>query len=135
MTDVIGGQLHLTLGTYSSLGPQVKAGRLRALAVTSKTRTRTAPEIPTIAEGGFKDFDATTWYGISVAAGTPKMIVSRLYSEIAAILRQPEMDRRLVSEGVDVIASRPAEFDALIRTETTKWARVIKQAGIKGEQQ
>ena len=133
MTDVIGGQIHLTLGTYSSLGPHVKAGRLRALAVTSKTRTRTAPEIPTIAEAGYRDFDATTWYGVSVAGGTPKNIVALLHSKIAGILRQPAMDSRLVAEGVDVVAGRPEEFDRLLRSETTKWARVIRQAGIKGE--
>jgi tripartite-type tricarboxylate transporter receptor subunit TctC len=103
------------------------------LAVTSKTRTRTAPEIPTIAEAGYKDFDATTWYGVSVAGGTPKNIVSLLHAEITRILRQPEMDQRLAAEGVDVIASRPEEFDRLIRSETTKWAKVIKEAGIKGE--
>ena len=133
MTDVIGGQIQLTLGTYSSLGPHVKAGRLRALAVTSKARTRTAPEIPTIAEAGYPDFDATTWYGVAVAGGTPRNIVARLHAEIAAILKQPEMDSRLVAEGVDVIASRPEEFDRLILSETAKWAKVIKEAGIKGE--
>lgn len=133
MTDVIGGQIQLTLGTYSSLGPHVKAGRLRALAVTSKARTRTAPEIPTIAEAGYPDFDATTWYGVAVAGGTPRNIVARLHAEIAAILKQPKMDSRLVAEGVDVVASRPEEFDRLIRSETVKWAKVIKEAGIKGE--
>jgi tripartite-type tricarboxylate transporter receptor subunit TctC len=133
MTDVIGGQIHLTLGTYSSLGPQIKAGRLRALAVTSKARTRAAPEIPTIAEAGYRDFDGTAWYGVSVAGGTPKPIVALLHSEIVGILRLPEMDRRLVAEGVDVVASRPEEFDRLIRSETTKWAKVIREAGIKGE--
>ena len=133
MTDVIGGQIQLTLGTYSSLGPHVKAGRLRALAVTSKARTRTAPEIPTIAEAGYPDFDATTWYGVAVAGGTPRNIVAQLHAEIAAILKQPKMDSRLVAEGVDVVASRPEEFDRLIRSETVKWAKVIKEAGIKGE--
>jgi tripartite-type tricarboxylate transporter receptor subunit TctC len=134
MTDVIGGQINLTLGTYSSLGPQVKAGRLRALAVTSKTRSRSAPEIPTIAEAGYKDFDATTWYGVAVAGSTPTNIVSALYAEIAAILKEPDMDRRLFTEGMDIVARGPQEFDRFIRSETTKWAAVIKAAGIKGEQ-
>jgi len=133
MTDVIGGQIHLTLGTNSSLGPHVKAGRLRALAVTSRNRTRTAPEIPTIAESGYPDFDATTWYGVSVAGGTPKNIVALLHAQIAEILRQPEMASRLNAEGVDVVAGRPEEFDLLIRTETAKWGKVIREAGIKGE--
>ena len=134
MTDVIGDRVAFTLGTYSSLGPHVKAGRLRALAVTSRTRTRIAPEVPTIAEAGYKDFDATTWYGIAVAGGTPKALVARLHSEVTSILRQPDMERRLVAEGVDVVASTPEEFDRLVRSETARWAKVIKQAGIKGEQ-
>lgn len=133
MTDVIGGQIHFTLGTYSSLGPHVKAGRLRALAVTSRTRARTAPDVPTIAEAGYRDFDATTWYGVSVPAATPRTIVSLLHNEIVAILKQPDMDRRLAAEGVDVAASRPEAFDRLIRSETIKWGKVIKDAGIKGE--
>jgi tripartite-type tricarboxylate transporter receptor subunit TctC len=134
MTDVIGDRIAFTLGTYSSLGPQVKAGRLRALAVTSRNRTRIAPDVPSIAEAGYKDFDATTWYGIAVAGGTPRPLVARLYSETAAILKQPEMERRLSAEGVDIVASTPEAFDQLIRSETVRWAKVIKQAGIKGEQ-
>jgi len=135
MIDVMGGRIYFTLGTYSSLGPHVKAGRLRALAVTSKARTRIAPDVPTIAEAGYKDFDATTWYGVAVAGRTPKALVSRLHSEIVAIVKQPEMERRLVSEGVDIVASRPEEFDRLIKTETVRWGKVIKEAGIKVEQE
>lgn len=131
--DVIGGRVEFTLGTHSSLGPHIKAGRLRALAVTSRARTRTAPDIPTIAEAGYKDFDAITWYGVSVAGRTPRPLVSRLNSEMVAILKQPEMEKRLLAEGVDMVASSPEAFDRLVRTETARWARVIKQAGIKGE--
>ena len=134
MIDVMGGRIAFTLGTHSSLGPHVKAGRLRALAVTSKARTRTAPEIPTIAEAGYPNFDAITWYGVSVAGRTPRPLVTRLYTEIASVLKQPEMEQRLLAEGVDVVASRPEEFDRFINAETVKLAKVIKQAGIKGEQ-
>lgn len=131
--DVMGGRIEFTLGTHSSLGPHIKAGRLRALAVTSKARTRTAPEIPTIAEAGYRNFDAITWYGVSVAGRTPKPVVSRLHSEITAILKQPEMEKRLLSEGVELVAGSPEAFDQLVKTETVRWAKVIKQAGIKGE--
>jgi tripartite-type tricarboxylate transporter receptor subunit TctC len=134
MTDVMGERIAFTLGTYSTLGPQVKAGRLRALAVTSRNRTRIAPDVPSVAEAGYKDFDATTWYGIAVAGRTPKPLVQRLYADTAAILKQPEIERRLSGEGVDIVASTPEEFDRLIRSETVRWAKVIKQAGIKGEQ-
>ena len=131
--DVIGGRIEFTLGTHSSLGPHIKAGRLRALAVTSKSRMRTAPEIPTIAEVGFKGFEAITWYGVSVAAGTPRPVLSQLNSQIIAILRQPELEQRLLGEGIDIIASTPEEFDRFLKMETKRWAKVIAQAGIKGE--
>jgi tripartite-type tricarboxylate transporter receptor subunit TctC len=131
--DVMGGRIEFTLGTHSSLGPHIKAGRLRALAVTSKARTRTAPEIPTIAEAGYKDFDAITWYGVSVAGKTPRPLVSRLNTEIVAILKQPETEKRLLAEGVDMVAGSPEAFDRLVKTETLRWGKVIKQAGIKGE--
>lgn len=133
MVDVMGGQVEFTLGTHSSLGPHIKAGRLRALAVTSKSRMRTAPDIPTIAEAGYKNFDAIAWYGVSVAGRTPKSVISRLHSEIAAILKRPEFERHLEAEGIDIVASSPDEFDRFLKTETAQWARVIKQAGIKGE--
>lgn len=131
--DVMGGRIAFTLGTHSSLGPHIKAGRLRALAVTSKARTRTAPEIPTIAEAGYKDFDAITWYGVSVAGRTPRPLVNRLHAEIAGIVKQPEMEQRLLAEGIDVVASSPVDFDRFVASETVKMAKVIKQAGIKGE--
>ena len=135
MLDVMGGRVHLTLGTYSSLGPHVKSGRLRALAVTSKTRTRIAPDVPAIAEAGYKDFDGTSWYGISVASRTPAAAVSRLHNESVAILKQPEMERRLNAEGVDIVASRPEVFDQFIKIETARWGKVIREAGIKSNQE
>jgi tripartite-type tricarboxylate transporter receptor subunit TctC len=135
MVDVMGGRVHLTLGTYSSLGPHVKSGRLRALAVTSRSRTRIAPDVPAIAEAGYKDFDGTSWYGISVASRTPTVIVSRLHSETVAILKQPEIERRLNAEGVDIVASDPAAFDQFIKLETSRWGKVIKDAGIKAGQE
>ena len=133
MTDVISGQIHLTLGTHSTLGPQIRAGRLRAVAVTSRARSKTAPEIPAISEAGYKDFDAVTWYGISVAARTPPAIVRRLNDEVVRILRRSDMEKRIAGEGVDIVAGTPAAFDELIRTETKKWAGVIRQSGIKAE--
>lgn len=135
MIDVMGGRIHFTLGTYSSLGPHVKSGRLRALAVTSKARTRIAPDVPGIAEAGYPDFDATTWYGISVTGGTPRILVSRLHAEAVAILRQPDVERRLNAEGVDIAADSPEAYDRLIRTETVRWGNVIRDAGIKAGQE
>jgi tripartite-type tricarboxylate transporter receptor subunit TctC len=133
MTDVISGQIHLTLGTHSTLGPQIRAGRLRAVAVTSRARSKTAPEIPAISEAGYQDFDAVTWYGISVAARTPPAIVRRLNDAVVRILRRSDMEKRIAGEGVDIVAGTPAAFDELIRAETKKWAGVIRQSGIKAE--
>lgn len=133
IVDVMGGRIAFTLGTHSSLGPHIKAGRLHALAVTSKGRIRMAPEIPTIAEAGYRNFDAITWYGVSVTGKTPRPLVNRLHAEIAGIVKQSEMEQRLLTEGVNVVASSPAEFDRFVASETIKMAKVIRQAGIKGE--
>ena len=102
MLDVIGGRVHLTIGTYSSLGPRAKAGKLRVLAVTSKARTRNAPDVPAIAEAGYADFDATAWYGISVAGRTPRAVVSRLYAEAAALLKQPDIEPRVLPNATHI---------------------------------
>jgi tripartite-type tricarboxylate transporter receptor subunit TctC len=131
MGDVISGQVSMTLGTYSALGPQVKAGRLRAIAVTSKARSRAAPEIPTIAEGGYPNFDATGWWGVSVAAGTPKTIVAKLNTDIVRALKTPEIGERLASEGADIVGSSPPGFAEFIRGEIVKWGKVVKMSGAK----
>ena len=131
MTDVIAGQVSMTLGSYSTLGPQVKSGRLRALAVTSKSRFRVTPDIPTIAEAGYPNFDATAWWGVAVPAGTPKNVVSRLHADITRTLQSPEVRERLATEGADVASGSPAAFAEFIRNETVKWGRVVKASGAK----
>ncbi len=131
MSDVIAGQVSMTLGSYSTLGPQVKAGRLKALAVTSRTRSRVAPDLPTIAEAGYPNFDATAWWGVAVAAGTPKNIVARLNDDIVRTIKSPEVGERLASEGADVTPSTPAEFAEFLKAETVKWGKVVKMSGAK----
>jgi len=135
LNAVIAGQVQLMFPSAGSVMQHVKAGRLRALAVTSKARTRIAPDVLTIAEAGYKDFDGTSWYGMSVASRTPPAIVARLHSETVSILRLPEIERRLNAEGVDIVGSDPAAFDQFIRLETARWGKVIKDAGIKAGQE
>lgn len=133
LADVLGGQVHMMFSTLLPAMPHVKTGRLRALAVTTAQRSASAPDLPTIAESGFPGFETTTWHAVLVPAATAKPIVERLYTELVKILRQAEMKERLASQGTEVVASTPEELTAYIRMETSKWGKVVKQAGIKGD--
>ena len=113
--------------------PQVKAGNIRALAVTSATRLEMLPEIPTVAESGLPGFEFVGWIGIAAPAGTPEPIISRLQREIAAILQTDEARKYFASYGREPVASTPAEFAAFIRTEHAKWGHVIRDLSIKAE--
>ncbi len=133
MGDLMGGQLSMMFGAMPTLLPQVRAGKLRALAVTSAQRAPAAPELPTIAESGLKGFDVSSWYGMMVPAATPRELVARLQGEIAAIVALPEVKSGLEAQGLYPVANRPDVFAAEIRTETARWARVIREADIRPE--
>jgi tripartite-type tricarboxylate transporter receptor subunit TctC len=126
---------HVAVTTASMLGayPQVRAGRLRALGVTSATRVAKAPEVPTIAEAGVPGYESLQWYGLLAPAGTPREIILRLNKEAVAILRSAEVTERLANDGGIVVGSTPEAFGAFIRAETEKWAKVARAAGIKPE--
>jgi tripartite-type tricarboxylate transporter receptor subunit TctC len=109
----------------------VKAGRLRALAVTTQSRVPAMPDLPTVAESGLKGYESSQWYGVLAPAGTPDDIVNLLNAQIVKIMRDTEMKRRLNEEGVLAVGSTRAEFAAHIRTEIAKWARVIKESGAR----
>ncbi len=109
------------------------AGKLRALAVTSRTRTGAAPDVPTMIEAGVSDYDASSWYGLLAPAGTPRAIVMRLSSETAQIMKMNDVRERLIPQGLDPVGGTPAEFAATINDERVKWSRVIKAAGLKPE--
>jgi tripartite-type tricarboxylate transporter receptor subunit TctC len=111
----------------------IKARRLRALGVTTTARIPALPEVPSIAEAGVPGYEAAQWFGVVAPAGTPRAIVDRLYQEISRALRAAEMKERLTAEGLEVVAGTPEEFASLIKSATTKWAAVIKAAGIKAE--
>ena len=133
LTDVIAGQCHLMFATSLSVQPHIKADKLRALAVTTVKRSRMLPELPTIAEAGVPGFEAMTWHGVMVAAGTPAAIVSRLNTEINRILQLPDVRERLETLGAEIIGGTPKEFADHIQREIPKWAKVIKDAGVQVE--
>lgn len=133
LNDVVSGQVQMMFMNLLPALPQVKSGKLRGLAVTSARRSSAAPDIPTIAETGVAGYESTSWHGIVVPAKTPAAIVKRLHGELASIARLPEIRERLETQGTHVIGSTPEEFAALIKTETVKWTKVIRTAGIKPE--
>jgi tripartite-type tricarboxylate transporter receptor subunit TctC len=133
IVDLIAGHVAIMAPNMLQSIPHVRAGRLRALGVTSATRSASAPDIPTIAEGGLPGYEAVQWYGLLAPAGTPADIIAKLHKETVAILRSPESEKRLAGDGAGVIASSPAEFAAFIKAETVKWAKVVKAAGIQPE--
>ena len=111
--------------------PLVREGKLRAFDVTSASRSAVAPELPTMAESGYPGFEAVPWFGLMAPAGTPGAIVELLHRETVKVLAQPDVRRKMNDLGLDVIGGTPAEFATAIERETPRWARVIKQAGIK----
>ena len=133
MLDLIAGRLTFTFGTLNVQLPQVRAGKIRALAVTSPTRLDALPEIPTVAESGLPGFEYIGWLGIAAPAGTSVPIIERLQRGIAAILLTDEARQYFASQGREPVASTPAAFAAFIRAEHAKWGQVIHDSNIKAE--
>jgi tripartite-type tricarboxylate transporter receptor subunit TctC len=133
MTDLMSGEVQLMFGTIVALVPHIQAGKLRALAVTSRTRSALLPDIPTIAESGLPDYQAGSWYGILAPAGTPREVIERLHAAIIKALEQPDVSKRLAAEGAEVIGSTPEEFGAHIKAEIARVGSVVRAAGIRIE--
>ena len=132
LLDLIGGNMDLMFDNLPSAMPQIKGGKLKALAVTSAERSAAVPELPTIAEaGGLKGFEASSWFGLLAPAGTPADIVARVQQETAKALATPAMKERLLSQGAIPSGMSPADFSKLIAAETKKWAEVVKASGAK----
>ena len=132
LLDLIGGNMDLMFDNLPSAMPQIKAGKLKALAVTSGERSAAVPELPTVAEAaGLKGFEASSWFGLLAPAGTPTEIVNRVQQETAKALVAPALKERLLSQGAIPSGIGPAEFARLIAAETTKWAEVVKASGAK----
>jgi tripartite-type tricarboxylate transporter receptor subunit TctC len=130
-TDVLGGQVPLGVVDVPSAIAHVRAGKMRALAVTAKRRIAAAPEVPTFEEAGVPGYEAIGWFGVVVPAGTPAAIINRLNSEIVAALALPEIRDKALAAGAEPLTNTPQEFAAMMREETRKWAQVIRTAGIK----
>jgi tripartite-type tricarboxylate transporter receptor subunit TctC len=133
LTEVIAGQVQALFSLALAAIPQVKAGRVRALAITSAQRSALAPELPTVAELGFPGFEVVGWFGWLAPAKTPQEIVNRMNHGIVRILKLPEMKERLLGLGADPVGNSAQAFAAFIRSEHDKWARVIRQANIRAE--
>jgi tripartite-type tricarboxylate transporter receptor subunit TctC len=130
ITDMIGGQVHLTFNNVGLILPHVKAGRIRGLGVTGLKRLPAAPELPTIAEA-VPGFEVTAWAGVVAPIGVPKAIVARLSAEINKALASPVLKEKYAALGYDLVGGTPGEFDAFARKEVAKWAEVIKRSGAK----
>jgi tripartite-type tricarboxylate transporter receptor subunit TctC len=131
--DLLGGQVQMMFSGMSSVMQHIKAGKLRALAVTGAQRSPAVPEVPTIAESGFPGFEATAWYGVLATARTPKTIVNRLHDEIVRALALPDVKERLNNVGFELVGGTPDEFAAFIKSEIAKWTRVVRDAHISAE--
>lgn len=130
VTAVLGGQVQLMFAGAPSVLQHVRAGKLNALGVASLKRTASAPELPTLSEAGLAGFDVTSWYSIVAPAGTPPEIIARLHAEFGKALREPDVREKLTGLGAEPIANTPAEFAAMIKTETAKWGDIVRQARI-----
>jgi tripartite-type tricarboxylate transporter receptor subunit TctC len=132
ITDLVAGQVNVTIASAVPLSPQVKAGRLRALAVTSPKRSPSFPDLPAIAET-VPGYEVINWFGILAPAGTPRAIIARLNKEFNAGLASADLKSRLASQGADVAGGTPEEFVKVIRADFAKWAKVVKDSGAKVE--
>jgi tripartite-type tricarboxylate transporter receptor subunit TctC len=133
MNDLIAGQVQLVVIGISAAAPQIKAGRLRALAVVAPRRSPALPDVPTVAEAGLPNFEVTTWYGLLAPAGTPKAIIARLNASLARAMHAPEMQERLAAVATDPVTSTPEEFGELIKREMAKWGQVVREAGLQAD--
>lgn len=131
--DLVEGRISMMFSPLPVVWPLVREGKLRALAVTSLRRSPAAAGVPTVAESGYPEFEATNWYGLFVPAGTPRAVVARLHDDAAKALASSDLRAALTDLGLDVVGNSPEEFAALIRAEIPKWAEVIRRAAIKPE--
>ncbi len=130
-TDLLAGQVSLMFDNIVAAMPNIKAGKLKPIAVTSAKRAAALPNVPTIGEAGLPGFEAVSWLGVMVPAGTPKEIIAKLHDEIVAILRMPEVKERLAASGAELVGNTPEQFAAWIRNETAKWSKAVKDSGAR----
>ena len=133
VTDLIGGQVDVMFDNTPNVIGHVRAGKMKAFAVTTVQRTQMAPEIPTVAEAGVPGYEQTAWFGVLAPAGTPRDVIGRLNDEIVKVLNSGEVKERFAKQGVEVRTSTPEQFGEFVRAEVGRWATVIKEAGIRAD--
>ena len=131
MVDLLAGNIQLIFATAASSIGHIKAGKVRAIAVSTAKRSALVPDLPTVAEAGLPGYEANNWNGFFVPAKTPRPIINRLNKEIAAALNAPDIKEFLFKQGLDAAPNTPEQFSAYMKSEMAKWAKVIKAAGIK----
>lgn len=133
LPDLMAGRVSMFFGSITTLKPQVDAGKIRAIGVTTTKRSPAMPDIPTFMESGLKDYEVDGWYGLVMPGRTPRTMVNRLSMELRNVLNDTDTKKRFAQRGMDPLPSTPEEFSALIRSEIVKWAKVVKAAGIEPE--
>ncbi len=133
MSDLLGGQVSMMFNSLPAVVPQVKAGRLRGIAVAALQRANAAPDIPTFAEAGSPGVEAGSWYGVFAPARTPEAVVAKLHAGITAVLKLPDVQQRLIAEGAVAIGNSPEQFAAQIKDDIGKWSKVAQEAGLRAE--
>ena len=133
VTDLIAGQVQVMFDNTPNVLPHVRAGKLKALAVSTKARTPLAPEVPSVDEAGVPGYDVSVWFGVLTVAGTPREVVQRLNTEMVKILRSTEVTERFGKIGVQVVAGTPEHFSSFLKSEVERWARVVREANIKAD--
>lgn len=131
MTALLSGEVQLMMATAPVALSQIKAGRVRAIAISSRKRSPLAPDLPTIAESGFPGFETDTWYGLIAPARTPRAIIARLNSDLGRVLKMSDVQSQLAQQGAEPAGGSPEEFLAFVKSEIEKWSQVIKAAGIR----
>jgi len=133
LLEVIGGQITMAITTISPVLPQARAGKLRVLAVTSGKRSSQIPEVPTVAESGYPGFEVVNWYGVLAPAGVPAAVIDRLHRDVMRAVRMPDTRERLITAGLELVESTPAEYSAYRRRDLAMWEKMIKETGIRME--
>jgi len=133
MTDLLGGRVMMTMDSLLQGLPQIKAGKLKALAVLGPRRSALLPEVPTMAEAGVAGYALTNWFGLLAPAAAPKEVIASVHANVTKVLREPEVQKKIAEMGADVVGNSPEEFGAAMRAESAQWAEVIKSANIKAE--
>jgi tripartite-type tricarboxylate transporter receptor subunit TctC len=133
MTDLLGGRVMMTMDSLLQGFPQIRAGKLKALAVLGPRRSSLLPDVPTMAEAGVSGYALTNWFGLLAPAGTPREVVAKIHGDVVRILKEEDIRKKISDMGADVVGNSPEEFGAAMRAESAQWADVIKSANIKAE--